>query len=210
MNCANCGAAMELIESRRYFRCRHCGTFHFPEPIDADGIRIVGHPQNALVCPVCGTGMAHALLDGDHPIDFCARCRGILLPRTTFAAVVNTRRAWATSLPAEPVLLNRQELGREIACPACGRRFDTHPHSGPGNVVIDGCTRCDVVWLDFGEIKQIVDAPGRDRGSRDVPRLDEEYIRQGPGGEGEEDDSRTSRTRTTDPLAFLIDTFLGH
>lgn len=207
MNCANCGAAMELIESRRYFRCRHCGTFHFPEPIDADGIRIVGHAQNAPVCPVCNTGMAQALLDGDHPIEFCARCRGILLPRTTFATVVNVRRAWATSTPAEPVLLNRQDLHRKIACPKCGGRFGTYPHSGPGNVVIDSCTRCDVIWLDFGEMKQMVDAPGRDRGSRHVPRLDDEYVRRGQDGD-EEEESRVRGGNKTDPLAFLIDTFL--
>lgn len=208
MNCSNCGAAMELIESRRYFRCRHCGTFHFPEPINADGIRIAGHPENAPNCPVCNTGMAHALLDNDHPIDFCARCRGILLPRTTFATVVNTRRAWAIAPPAEPVMLNRQELRRTIACPRCGERCETYPHSGPGNVVIDSCTRCDVIWLDFGEMKQIVDAPGGDRGSRHLPRIDEEYVRRGPdSGAGQEETTPWQGNRT-DPLRFLIDIFL--
>jgi Zn-finger nucleic acid-binding protein len=39
-----------------------------------------------------------------------------------------------------------------------------HPYYGPGNVVIDTCSRCDLIWLDFGELKQIADAPGRDRG----------------------------------------------
>ena len=37
-------------------------------------------------------------------------------------------------------------------------------------LVIDTCARCDAVWLDFGELRQIADAPGRDRGSRNVPR----------------------------------------
>ena len=44
--------------------------------------------------------------------------------------------------------------------------MDTHPYYGPGNVVIDSCDRCELVWLDFGELKQIVDAPGQDRGTR--------------------------------------------
>jgi Zn-finger nucleic acid-binding protein len=92
MNCPNCAAAMELVESRRYFVCRHCGTNHFPQTIEQDGIRIVGHPASAPKCPVCNDAMAHALLDDDHPVDFCTRCRGLLLPRTTFATVVNTRR----------------------------------------------------------------------------------------------------------------------
>jgi Zn-finger nucleic acid-binding protein len=42
-----------------------------------------------------------------------------------------------------------------------------HPYYGPGNVVVDSCTTCDLIWLDFGELKQIVDAPGRDRGLRE-------------------------------------------
>jgi Zn-finger nucleic acid-binding protein len=180
MNCTNCGAAMELVESRRYFQCRHCGTFHFPDGTEADGIRIVGTPADAPACPVCKVPMAHALLDGDHPVDFCASCRGALLPRATFAGVINKRRAWATDPPAEPIPLDRRDLARELACPRCRRRFDTYPHYGPGNVVIDSCTSCDLVWLDFGEIRQIVDAPGRDRGSRHMPRIDDDYVRNGP------------------------------
>jgi Zn-finger nucleic acid-binding protein len=46
--------------------------------------------------------------------------------------------------------------------------METHPYYGPGNVIIDSCAACDLVWLDFGELTQIVDAPGRDRGSREL------------------------------------------
>lgn len=38
---------------------------------------------------------------------------------------------------------------------------------GPGNIVMDVCVGCDRLWLDYGELKQIADAPGTDRGSRD-------------------------------------------
>ncbi len=89
MNCVNCGAAMELFESRRYFFCRHCGSFHFPEPPDADGIRIVGHTADALQCPICKAQMAQALLYDAHPVHFCSTCRGVLMPRRTFAGVVS-------------------------------------------------------------------------------------------------------------------------
>ena len=205
-NCPNCGAAMELVESHRYFRCPHCGTYHFPQAVEADGIRIVGQPVDGPGCPVCGTGMSHAILDEDHPIDFCATCRGILLPRATFAHVTNTRRAWATSPPGEPVPLNKADLARELACPKCGGRFETYPHLGPGNVVIDNCTRCDLIWLDFGEMRSIVEAPGRDRGSKHVPRIDDDYVRQGAfGGESDGERQEARRRSPGDPLAFLIE-----
>ena len=196
MNCPNCAAALELVESRRYFVCRHCGTNHFPQTIEQDGIRIVGHPAGAPKCPVCKDAVAHALLDDDHPIDFCIRCRGVLLPRATFANVVNKRRAWASGPPAEPVPLDRRELHRELQCPRCDARFDTYPHLGPGSVVIDNCTRCDLIWLDFGEMRQMVDAPGRDRGSRQVPPTDTSYVK--------DPDARRVLSAIDDPLTFII------
>jgi Zn-finger nucleic acid-binding protein len=192
---------MELIESRGYFRCAHCGSFRFPHTVETDGIRIVGHLPDGPKCPVCASTMAHALLD-EHPIDFCAKCRGVLVPRETFAGVIGKRRAWATSPPAEPLALDRRELQRRLVCPKCRGPFETYPHYGPGNVAIDNCTRCDVVWLDFGEMKQIVDAPGRDRGSRQTARIDSEYVRQGPLGPDPDDDEAVSRR--ADPLDFLV------
>ena len=170
---------MRLMEPRYYFHCDHCGTYQFPDAIEADGIRVIGRVMDALPCPVCTTGLVRALLD-THPIDFCETCRGVLLPRVTFAGVVNARRAWATAPPAESVAFNRDELDRVLSCPKCQNRFETYPNYGPGNVVIDNCRTCDLVWLDFGEMRQIVDAPGRDRGSRLEPRIDDEYVREGP------------------------------
>ena len=152
--------------------------------------------------------MAHALLDDHHPVDFCARCRGVLMPRQTFAGVIGVRRAWATSPPRDPVPLDRQELHRELVCPRCGGRFETYPHFGPGNAVIDNCTTCDTIWLDFGEMQQIVDAPGRDRGSRHTPRLDDEYVRQGLSPADDQEEEASAR-RARDPLGFLIDVMFG-
>jgi Zn-finger nucleic acid-binding protein len=206
MNCSNCGAAMRLVASRRYFHCGHCGAYHFPETVAADGVRIVGQLPDAPNCPTCQVALAHALLDDEHPIDFCARCRGILLPRPSFALVTQKRRAWATSPPAEPSPINREELRRQIACPKCRRPFDTYAHAGGGNVVIDNCPGCDVIWLDFGEMRQIVDAPGRDRGSREVHRLDDDYIRRGADGDAE--DAEEER-RERDPLRVLADVLFG-
>lgn len=205
MNCTNCGAAMAFI--RRYFHCQHCGSYHFPETVDAEGVRVLGQSADASKCPVCTLAMAQALLDDTHLIDFCARCRGVLLARTAFSTVTQKRRAWATLPPVEPLPLNHEELRRQIACPKCGRRFETYPHSGPGNVVLDGCTVCDVIWLDFGEMRQIVEAPGRDRGSRNIHPVDDEYVRHGPSATHDQDDN--ARSRETDPLRVLADLLFG-
>jgi len=51
----------------------------------------------------------------------------------------------------------------------------TYPYGGPGAVTIDACDTCNVVWLDYRELTQIVDAPGRDRGTREMPLIDDGY-----------------------------------
>ena len=161
---------MELFPTRGYFFCRYCGSFHFPETTADEGIRIVSEAPESLACAVCSKPLSSAILDEAHPIRYCRNCRGVLIARTGFAGAVQKRRFFATDTPPPPVPLNRQELDRRVKCPVCAGPMSTHPYFGPGNVVIDSCGSCDLVWLDFGELKQIVDAPGKDRGTRGVPR----------------------------------------
>jgi Zn-finger nucleic acid-binding protein len=37
--------------------------------------------------------------------------------------------------------------------------MDTHPYAGPGNVIIDSCGDCWLLWLDRGELARIAHAP---------------------------------------------------
>jgi Zn-finger nucleic acid-binding protein len=170
MNCNSCGAAMELYAERGYFFCRYCGSFHFPQTAGDDGIRVLADSPEALECPGCSKPLATATLDGAHAVHYCRNCRGVLLARRIFAEVVRMRRAWASGTPSTPAPPKRHELERRVACPNCRTRMLVHPYYGPGNIVMDSCERCDAVWLDFGELRQIVDAPGSDRGRRDVPQ----------------------------------------
>jgi Zn-finger nucleic acid-binding protein len=168
LNCRNCGAAMELFARRRYYFCRYCGTFDFLEPPETDGIRVLEMPATPLVCIRCSGKLAIAQLDDSHAVQYCTTCRGALMPRPTFADVVYARRTWATGPPEAPAPLDPSELKRAVKCPSCTSRMSTHPYYGPGNVIIDGCEKCNLVWLDFGELKQIADAPGPDRGVRKI------------------------------------------
>lgn len=167
MNCRNCGAAMELFERRKYYFCLYCGTFHFIDAPAHDGVQVL--EQGRAPCPVCAAPLAQALLDQVHEISYCEQCKGVLVPRGVFVEVVNNRRASATGTPVSPAPLDPRELQRRLLCPRCRQPLDVHPYYGPGNIVIDSCTRCDLIWLDYGELRQIVEAPGRDRGQQPVP-----------------------------------------
>jgi Zn-finger nucleic acid-binding protein len=155
---------MDLFERRRYFFCRYCGTFHFIDSDETDGVQVLERADSAP-CPVCASPLAKALLDNVHAIQYCEQCRGVLLRRPVFSNVVNARRAFPAGAAVIPSPVDHRELQRRIICPQCRGQMDVHPYYGPGNIVIDTCSRCDVLWLDFGELKQVVDAPGKDRGN---------------------------------------------
>jgi Zn-finger nucleic acid-binding protein len=176
MNCTGCGAAMELVATRGYYFCRYCGAFHFPETTAGEGVRVLGAAQPPLACPACRKALSSAIVDELFPVHHCANCRGLLVPRGKFVDIVHKRRAWATNPPSAPVPIDADELQRQVRCPVCTSAMETHPYYGPGNVVIDNCQTCDIVWLDFGELRQIVDAPGRDRGTRDIRPYDESRV----------------------------------
>jgi Zn-finger nucleic acid-binding protein len=203
---------MELFATRGYFFCRYCGSFHFPESVDADGIRVLSDGDEQVACAVCHKPLVQAVLDDAHPVRFCKNCRGVLMPRRSFASVVEHRRAWATNPPRPPVLLDRQELDRPLTCPVCHARMLTHPYYGPGNVIMDNCETCQLVWLDFGELKQIVDAPGQDRGSREqVARSTGDTVAGGITGArmvgGGFEERRDGPADAVDLLARLFESF---
>src|SRR5687768_5127556 len=106
MNCPNCGAPMELLERRRYYFCGYCGTFEFLQTAATDAVHVLERPADARPCPLCAAPLARALLDDLHLVEHCEQCRGVLLPRGTFADAVLRRRARASGAPAPPVPLD--------------------------------------------------------------------------------------------------------
>jgi Zn-finger nucleic acid-binding protein len=149
MNCANCGAALQPVGNRNYFRCPYCETFFFPEETE-DGVAIVGGNET-LECPICAKQLAHAAIEGND-ISYCTVCRGFLTTNAIFSLLVQLKRARNGPSPAVPIPFAPEELRRHISCPRCHKPMDTHPYYGGGNAVIDTCPRCQVVWLDAGEL----------------------------------------------------------
>jgi Zn-finger nucleic acid-binding protein len=151
---------MTLLATRPCWQCGHCSTLVCPEPV-ADGVRLTGNAGNT--CPICRQALARAVMDDREPIQVCQRCKGIFMSREAFAATLVARRRAAERPSVIPRPADRSDLERRIACPQCGSEMLTDWYYGPGNIVIDTCTDCDVVWLDAGELGRAIDAPGRDR-----------------------------------------------
>jgi Zn-finger nucleic acid-binding protein len=105
----------------------------------------------------------------------CPKCQGILFNRTTFRGAIEFHRS-RTELPPEPFsAFDPAELERKVICSVCSEKMDTFQYNGPGNIVIDTCHSCDLIWLDYGELYKVINAPGKDRGMpRPTPLEDEE------------------------------------
>jgi LSD1 subclass zinc finger protein len=156
MNCPSCGAPLHLTENEDSFRCDYCRSVYTP-PQNDDDVRVLGE-RSPLACPVCSVALEQAALAG-HRILYCAKCRGMLVPMNDFLALIQgLRSAHPDSGSVQPAA-DRKGLDRHIACPQCHQPMDTHFYEGPGNIVIDDCSRCFLNWLDQGELMRVVRAP---------------------------------------------------
>jgi len=154
-NCVNCGAPLTVDPSRGILVCSHCGSEQEPparlEYVDLE------HESTSL-CPLCATPLSIGRLEG-FSLLCCARCSGMLIEMDCFAAVIDAVRMHEIH-SLQRVLPRGQNPGdRVIACPSCGQPMLSHLYDGPGNVVIDSCERCQVNWLDPGELRRIAVAP---------------------------------------------------
>jgi len=154
MTCPNCGAAMRLDRERTVMVCDYCQTEAAP-PIDEDGVQIVSETSKA--CPGCGSKLSDGLIESDSLL-YCAQCHGMLISMDTFVPLAEKLRAMrdrpATSLPPAG-----KDAERILHCPLCNGAMDNHPYGGPGNINIDSCESCSMVWLDRGELRRITAAP---------------------------------------------------
>jgi Zn-finger nucleic acid-binding protein len=136
--------------------CEYCGSEATPR-IGEDGVQIVG--ESSKPCPVCKSRLSDGLIEAQ-PLLYCSHCHGMLLSMDKFLPLVQELRA-AREGPAH-FLARDADPGRILNCPLCSKEMDNHPYGGGGNVYIDSCEPCSVIWLDGGELRRIVMAPDRE------------------------------------------------
>jgi Zn-finger nucleic acid-binding protein len=152
-NCVNCGAPMAADKAVGGFVCTHCGSVE-ALPTNLSDLDI-GEPS-AIACPTCTTPLSTAKLDAC-PLLVCPQCQGMLIKMGDFVAVINA--ATAHEEQHGVVLPRTQKPGdRALGCPRCRQPMLSHFYGGPGNLVIDTCERCQVNWLDPGELRRIARA----------------------------------------------------
>lgn len=167
---------MRLVDGRDSFICDYCKQVYVPQE-NEDGVRILGDASD-LQCPVCSVPLVDASM-ARHRLLYCQHCHGTLLRMGEFAALAADLRAEAHGAIVSPHAPAPEELQRHLRCPQCSHAMDTHYYAGPGNVVIDDCSRCELNWLDEGELRTIAHAP-----DHSYSRLSESISDYSPGFDG--------------------------
>jgi len=152
---------MKSVQNGEHFFCAYCRSYFFPTESD-DGVKVWGAVSN-VACPVDKVPLVTASISKIDVLH-CTTCRGLLIKQPLFRAIVEYRRAISPALDRPPRPWKPHDEKRQLQCPTCERSMDNHLYYGPGTVMIDTCAHCGVIWLDHGELSNMVNAPGRDRG----------------------------------------------
>jgi Zn-finger nucleic acid-binding protein len=156
MTCENCGAPTRLSRDQGLMICDYCGSQTTP-PMDEEGVVVVAPTKHN--CPVCETPLYDAALESSELL-YCTGCHGMLFDMEKFLPlldVLREHRYWSRSSQTPRIF----DADRLLHCPLCKSEMDEHLYGGGGNMDVDSCERCGVLWLDRGELSRIVAAPDR-------------------------------------------------
>ncbi|WP_417851148.1 zf-TFIIB domain-containing protein [Thalassoglobus sp.] len=161
MKCQSCGGPLNETAGRGRLVCTYCGTLNVPKAgrLSADRITLLEEFSDHR-CPGCEQQLSRAMAD-EAFVESCSSCQGILFERDVFMSVAWDRRGQFQGAEETPIPIDPAELKERRNCPKCQQLMETHPYYGPGNAVIDSCHRCQLVWLDTGELTAIERAPGQ-------------------------------------------------
>jgi Zn-finger nucleic acid-binding protein len=121
-----------------------------------DGVEVSAESTN--VCPACQALLSDGTIQGKAVL-YCTKCRGLLISIDRFLPLVEFLRALSQPTGSDVQPRDNSDADRKLECPMCGNTMIGHPYGGPGNVNIDTCEACSVIWLDRSELQRIVMAP---------------------------------------------------
>jgi Zn-finger nucleic acid-binding protein len=114
--------------------------------------------ETGKVCPACQALLSDGTIQ-NKPVLYCTKCRGLLVSIDKFLPLVEFLRALRRPTGSDIQPRDNSDAYRGFACPMCGKTMTGHPYGGPGNVNIDTCEPCSMIWLDRNELQRIVMAP---------------------------------------------------
>ena len=153
MNCKQCGAPTSVEAGQDFFHCQYCGSYDFPDP-NQEGVVLL-EETSPSICPLCQEPLVSAVVKKVYILS-CPHCRGNLIEQSKMLAILCQSQTSAPVHKDPHSLPNKTEFSRTVSCPACQQVMTVYPYGGPGNIIIQGCEPCQLIWLDFGELSKVM------------------------------------------------------
>ena len=161
MNCLSCDGVLEEVYGQSHHWCRSCDLYKFPAALGEGQIPITpGGEITSFQCPKCEVSLEVGSITDSVQVCFCNNCRGFVTSSQSLGQVISQMRSAYQGPDDRPQPLDPRELEIYDACPACREMMDSHPYYGSGNLVLNTFNRCQLAWLDYGELAKIIRAPG--------------------------------------------------
>jgi len=156
----SCGLSLVVRPGYQHAVCDGCQRHWFPTSIESseDGIVPVGK-KVGFDCPRCHVPMEVGKI-GRTQVCFCEQCRGFTVDSESLGGIIMAGRSQYAGPDDPPIRVDMFELEVQQNCPACFAKMEAHHYYGPGNVILDTCTGCQLAWLDHGELSKIIRASG--------------------------------------------------
>ncbi len=116
-----------------------------------------------MICPRCKTlgeksDLQKVSISGIE-VDICQECGGIWFDKQEFGQVISASQSDIKHIHS--LLENTREFDKtkdvELECPKCGQLMFKYRYMYTSNIYIDSCEKCEGIWIDKGELLQIIE-----------------------------------------------------
>lgn len=109
-----------------------------------------------MKCPNCKVKLERTQYEGVN-IETCGQCKGSLVRKAKETAIKNRREKTKDDLLSELVASDGADTTEKIRCPRCLSNMQkrTVKLGDQDGFITDTCKKCELVWLDEGEIAKV-------------------------------------------------------
>jgi len=112
-------------------------------------------------CPVCDNEMKTVSIKNIE-IDYCDTCQGIWCDKDELERLAMIEKSFLESSPIEKCLMKDMQNIRipkksTLLCPSCQAGLEKFNYSYESDIILETCRICSGVWVDDGELCQIID-----------------------------------------------------
>jgi len=118
---------------------------------------------DTLSCPRDQSSLSEQTLDSVVKVDHCGSCGGVFLDKGELNKIEDdTAREYANQIrEKENDVEEAYEMAKQLerpsaSCPKCKCEMEKEEYGMCSNVIVDSCPKCGGMWLDHGELKEIM------------------------------------------------------